>query len=520
MRFFNTAGPVNSTDHYAIPFRVDREEIRSLIVQRKYFVLHAPRQTGKTTVLLELVKWINQEGKYKALYVNVEAAQAAREKVDAGIEAILREFRSGVRWFLGEDPSFPDVDEILREGPYSALYTLLERWAEASHKQEGRPLVIFIDEIDSLVGDTLLSVLRQLRSGYHRRPEGFPQSIALVGVRDVRDYRIFSSAEHAVVLGGSAFNIKAESIRLKDFSYDEVAALYRQHTEETGQVFAPEAIERAFYWTQGQPWLVNALAYQATFRDVKDRSVPISADHIDAAKETLIQRRDTHLDVLIDRLEEERVRRVIEPLLTGSDAPEHLPIDDILYVRDLGLIKAVGQQIEIANPLYREVIPREMVWSTQQTIAQDPAWYVREDGSLDMSKLLEAFQAFFREHSETWLERFAYKEAGPHLLLMAFLQRIVNTGGQLLREYGLGRKRMDILVVWKGHRYALELKVRRGEHTKEEGLAQLDGYMDTSGAEEGHLLLFDRRQGRTWEEKIYREKAVLPSGRTALVWGL
>ncbi|MEW5767054.1 MAG: AAA family ATPase [bacterium] len=521
MRFFNTAGPVNPRDHYTLPFRIDREEIYSLIRQKKYFMLHAPRQTGKTTGLLELVNWINQEEeRYKALYVNVETAQAAREKVEAGIEAILREFQSGVRWFLGKDASFPNVDELLRKGAYKALSALLEGWAEASHQQDGRHLVIFIDEIDSLVGDTLLSVLRQLRSGYLRRPDGFPQSIGLVGVRDVRDYRIFSSVENAVVLGGSAFNIKAESIRLQDFSYDEVAALYRQHTEETGQVFTPEAIERAFYWTQGQPWLVNALAYQAAFRDVKDRAVSITADHIEAAKETLIQRRDTHLDVLIDRLEEKRVRQVIEPLLTGDDAPEHLPIDDILYVRDLGLIKAVGHQIEIANPLYGEVVPREMVWSTQQMMAQDPAWYVRKDGSLDMSRLLEAFQAFFREHSQAWLERFAYKEAGPHLLLMAFLQRIVNTGGQIFRGYGLGRKRMDILVVWKGHRYALELKVRRGEQTKEEGLAQLDGYMDTSRAEEGHLLLFDRRPGRTWEEKIYRDKAVLPSGRTALVWGM
>ncbi|MDI6794812.1 MAG: ATP-binding protein [bacterium] len=212
MRFFNTAGPVNPRDHYALPFRIDREEIYSLIMQKKYFVLHAPRQTGKTTLLLELVNWINQEEKrYKALYVNIEAAQAAREKVDAGIETILREFQSGVRWFIGKDSSFPDVDGLLQKGAYKALSALLERWAEASHKQDGRHLVIFIDEIDSLVGDTLLSVLRQLRSGYPRRPEGFPQSIVLVGVRDVRDYRIFSSnsrygCERAKI-GGFPFTI-------------------------------------------------------------------------------------------------------------------------------------------------------------------------------------------------------------------------------------------------------------------------------------------------------------------------
>ena len=91
-----------------------------------------------------------------------------------------------------------------KAGPHSALGEALALWAGAA----SRPLVLLIDEIDALIGDTLLAVLRQLRSGYARRPRRFPQSIVLCGVRDVRDYRIRSSAENAVVLGGSAFNVK------------------------------------------------------------------------------------------------------------------------------------------------------------------------------------------------------------------------------------------------------------------------------------------------------------------------
>ena len=95
-----------------------------------------------------------------------------------------------------------------------------------------RPLVILIDEIDALVGDTLLSVLRQLRTGYVDRPRRFPHSIVLCRLRDVRDYRIHSSAENRLVLGGSAFNIKSESLRLGDFSEQETRAL-------TAQLLAP-----------------------------------------------------------------------------------------------------------------------------------------------------------------------------------------------------------------------------------------------------------------------------------------
>lgn len=161
-----------------------------------------------------------------------------------------------------------------------------------------KPLILLIDEIDALVGDTLISVLRQLCAGYYKRPEFFLQSIILCGVRDVRDYRIHSSAGKAIITGGSAFNIKAESLRLGDFTQQDVETLYTQHTTETGQPFTTEAVTLAWHLTQGQPWLVNALAYETTFNLAagRDRSHPITAEMIQIAKENLILRRETHLD--------------------------------------------------------------------------------------------------------------------------------------------------------------------------------------------------------------------------------
>jgi len=138
--------------------------------------------------------------------------------------------------------------EILEKaGPYAAFEEVLSRWAAADPK----PLVLFVDEIDALIGDTLLAVLRQLRAGYHQRPHRFPQSVILCGVRDVRDYRIHSATEKAVITGGSAFNVKAESLRLGDFAQAEVHALFDQHTQETGQVFTPEALARVWELTRG-----------------------------------------------------------------------------------------------------------------------------------------------------------------------------------------------------------------------------------------------------------------------------
>lgn len=547
MRFFNTAGPVDCKEHYCLPplERIDLTAVLALIDQKKYFVLHAPRQTGKTTCLLALMAHLNGTGKYRCLYMNVERGQSAREDVYRGVLSVVGELASRARDFLKDEFPLKHMRSILDHwGEDTAFNELLSQWCGNSQKS----IVLLMDEIDSLVGDTLISVLRQIRSGYDKRPSHFPQSIILCGVRDVRDYRIHSAGEKAIITGGSAFNIKAESLRLGDFSRHEMEALYGKHEEETGQSFAPETIDLAWEYARGQPWLVNALGYETCFRikEGRDRKKPIIAEMIEQAKENLILRRETHLDQLADKLKEERVRRVIEPILAGLKEPEKIPTDDLYYVRDLGLIRVNGQ-VRIANAIYREVIPRELTYTTQVTISQEPAWYIASDGRLDMGKLMQAFQEFFREHSEHWIERFDYKEAGPQLLLQAFLQRVVNAGGRIEREYGLGRMRTDLLVMWpmkgieqraKGvdHRaksmgqenrktqvqkVVIELKVlhKSLEQTITEGLAQTVEYMDRCAADEGHLVIFDRRPRRTWEKKIFYRRRK-HAGNTVGVWGM
>lgn len=187
-------------------------------------------------------------------------------------------------------------------------------------------------------------------------------------------------------------------------------------------------------------------------------------------------------------------------------------------------------QIQIANEIYREVIPRVLTYSAQVTISQEPAWYILPDGRLDISKLLEAFQQFFREHSLSWLERFDYKEAGPQLLMQAFLQRIVNGGGCVEHEYGLGRGRTDLLVIWlylDGVQQAvIELKVLRKSRAQviREGIAQAQSYADRCRADEVHLVIFDRTPGKPWSKKIFRKKGIykVPDGRenTIGIWGM
>ncbi len=361
-RDFNTAGPVRADWHYCIaPLeRVRLAEVLALIRKARYFVLHAPRQTGKTSLLLTLRDLLNggSVDAFRCVYVNVEPAQAAREDVGRAMRYIVNGLGREARATLGDSETLATARSLDAAGdPTGVLEELLTLWAAA----DPRPLILLIDEVDSLVGDTLISVLRQIRAGYVNRPGRFPQSVILCGVRDVRDYRIHTDVGKTVITGGSAFNIKVKSLRLGDFSEEEVRTLLGQHTAETGQRFTPNAFGAVWEQTRGQPWLVNALAREMCFRHeelwLRDRA--LAESDVFVAREALIQRRDTHLDQLADKLREPRVRRVIEPLLSGGDAS--YTDRDREYVRDLGLV-APGPGLRIANPIYREVLPRELTF--------------------------------------------------------------------------------------------------------------------------------------------------------------
>ena len=250
--------------------------------------------------------------------------------------------------------------------------------------------------------------------------------------------------------------------------------------------------------------------------------MPISDADILEAQEELIVKRVVHLDQLADKLQEERVQRVIEPLLSCTHVRKYSS-RDLEYVRDLGLV-ARDSPARIANPIYAEVVPRELTSVTQEDLIQETAWYVNQEGGLELGKLLASFQQFYREHSEHWIERYQYREAGPQLLLQAFLQRIVNGGGRIEREYGLGRGRTDLLVLWpqadSTSRFVIECKVMHKslEHTIEHGMAQTLAYMDRCGADEGHLVIFDRRD-HAWQEKVFRRREEA-NGIVIHVWGM
>lgn len=492
MKYFNTAGPCRPDEHYMLPPGRRLQGIEPLIERGFYFAVHAPRQAGKTTAFRALALELVKSGHYAALLTSCESGQKLRPDLPGSIAGILAALAQEARTFLPPRLQPPEADPS--QPPENRLRDLLARWASSSPL----PVVLFFDEIDALYDDALISVLRQLRSGYSARPAPFAHSVALIGLRDVRDYKISSLADEERLGSSSPFNIKIESITLRNFLLEEVAELYGQYTQERGQIFEEDAIRLAFEKTGGQPWLVNALAREVVEGEDLDLSRPIGTAHIAAATERLIARRDTHLDSLIERLREPRVRRVIAPILAGELILGDRIEDDIAYVEDLGLVSTRSGHLQIANPIYHELIPRALAGITQPTVYHDSSWYRNEDGGLDFDKLLGGFVDFWRQHGEPMLAAQPYHEVAAQLVLMSFLQRVLNGGGTIDREYAVGRGRLDLLVKWPagGQRFALELKTWRDGQVDPvtKGVDQLADYLERLGLREGTLVIFDQRK--------------------------
>ena len=501
-KFFNIAGPCIPTEHYMLPALDRLPEIRRLVARRQYFVIHAPRQTGKTTAIKALVREINAKDDMVALYCTLETLQNATDvdKTNRAIRNLLIDNYCAV--FPNNCPAADHAHSVSESGGAefavrSALRELC-RWA-------GKPLVVFFDEADCLFGNVLISFLRQLRDGYVNRADvPFPSSIALIGMLDVRDYKAQIRLDGESLGQISPFNIISEDMMLRNFTAEEVASLYAQHTAATGQPFAPDVLDAVMDWTGGQPWLVNAIARECVEKIHDFRyGETITAEDVETAKETIIRRRDTHVDSLMERLREPRVRRVVEPVIFGGGRTVSSNSEDWRFVVDLGLLREDRGILVPANRMYAEIIGRYLSRDEQESMVQsvpETPW-ATEDG-LDMPGLMAAFQAFWRENSGADRRAYEYGEATPHLVLMAFLQRVTNGSGHIIREMALGSGRLDLCVEYRDKRYAVEVKTSKN-FAGEKSYAQLAGYLDKLGLPEGWMAIFDEDKSKPWDEKLY-----------------
>ena len=382
-------------DHYMLPpaERLVGAQLHRYIGDKLYWVLHAPRQTGKTTFLRSWAKEINAGNNAVACYTTMEACQGI-----ADVSSAMKTMHKAI--CESAIASNLPVPELPLDNPELLLYKSMRKWAELIAP---KPLVVLIDEVDVLEGDALISFLRQLRSGFAEREIGkFPVSIALVGMRDLKDY-ITTSKGGVPVNPGSPFNIKEDSATISNFNRENTEHLFAQRTEETGQKITNEALDYVWDQSRGQPWIVNSLFKRATMRILDDNDFStITLEHIKEAREQMVIARETHLDALAYRMENPKIRKIMESLMIGKTDPLLSESDDFRLCLDLGLVTREKGTPSVANPIYREILARQLTTGPQDAMPE-PEWqWEKCDGSLDMDALLKEFQKFWRRNSEIW----------------------------------------------------------------------------------------------------------------------
>jgi hypothetical protein len=294
---------------------------------------------------------------------------------------------------------------------------------------------------------------------------------------------------------------------------------------ETGQIFEKTAIDMIYDLSRGQPWLVNALAKKCHW-DLCPHGELVTTDHIMAAKEMLIEERAVHLDSLAERLKDPRIKRIVQTIIIGDIDPTMSEDDDFRFALDLGLVTLENGTPIIANPIYQEVILRVLSYGMQLAVPEPEFLWKKTDGTLDMDALLKEFQQFWAMHADLWEVKVNYTEAFPHLLLMAYLQRVVNGGGRIEREYAAGRGRMDLAVKYGKTWSIIEIKlVNRFGRGKivEKGLEQIEKYRDRIDPQaSAYLVVFDRTKTsrkKSWEKRLTWDIVTSPVGKEVVVVG-
>jgi hypothetical protein len=511
---FNTSGICKPAEHYMLPVLPRIPDAVKMIEGKFCFVIHAPRQSGKTTFLTTLADQINSDGKYYAIWCSLaslrpiidlnEAMRSVVSQINVSLDSSEIKAINSLAYKYNSLPAMADPDAKVR--------ILLRSICRDLDKD----LIVFFDEADCLSDIPLITFLTQLRDGYIRRSDEpntkFPRSLALVGMRNIRDCNQIRPDEKSAG-EASPFNIITETYSLANFTRDEIRTLYEQHTEAAGQVFDSSAIETAWDWSEGQPWLVNALA-----RDVVDRQLDnvfsaaaITGTHMNRAAESLIRRRDTHIDFLLERLKEPRVIKVMDAVFAGTKGKVPINSDDRKYCLDLGLVvNNEYQSLRPANKIYQEIFSMVITDELKfvMNINQDKKIFT--DGKvLFMSNLLKEFQKFWRHDSSSFQFRyknfaaFKYNEAAYTFMLLAYLQKVVNSGGKVHRQFSEDRGVIDIVAIYNIHEYLVEVKLNSKYFSLEDSLKQLAGYLDTAAQKEGWLVVFDRDLDKPWDEKIY-----------------
>jgi len=489
-RYFEKSGVVDPGASYYVPLNnvtnMDNQDIKTMVDLGRYFSIFAPRQSGKTTFFEGFCHELEKETTYMAILLSFQDYKNLNSQ--RFYQLIQKDlYKQLVNRLADVDcPRLDAVRAYLDTHNISDHTCFRELFEELNRMIKLKKIVIFIDEFDGIPIDELenfLTTLRELYQRYKKRTDKALYSVGLVGIRNITKL---------IVGGVSPFNI-ADQVKLPPFTLKNVRDLYAQYTKETNQPFTEDAVKKVFNETAGQPWLVNRIGTILTINIKPETTAPITEEDVEKAIDILLYEENSHFDNITEKAKQYK-ETFIDIVFDGV---EYIPGDDeqsLLLTH--GLIKAEGKNIKVSNPIYKKRFTKTFFRESGAIVDVSVKGYFRPDGLLNMGAVLSDFEEYIIQIgvSAFYKSQKPYERTGQFLLTAWLYQFVEGKKGELRYEVPSGLGRMDILLIYRGHKYIIETKINRshGNRALNKAIDQLcSKYLLTERANEGYVVVFD-----------------------------
>ena len=501
MKEFNVEGVCIPEIHYMVKVDEKLSQINKLIERNKYFTINRARQYGKTTTLSSVLREF--DGKYLVLKISFEGLGDFSFSSD---KAFNETFISLVAKRLKQnkvDSSIVDnwVENKDNLDKLEDLSDKITNLAEESDKE----ILLLIDEVDKSSNNQLfLHFLGMLRNKYLDRADGLDstfKSVILAGVYDVKNLKLKLRDDEEKKFN-SPWNIAAEFDVDMSFNPREISTMLEEYEKDYKMGMDIEVLSKEIYnFTSGYPFLVSSLC--KTIDEKLDKNWSLQG--LQDAVKILLDESNTLFDDLIKNIENYKdIYNVAYSLLIDNE--------NISYNRDvyslgimLGILKNEEGKLAIHNKIFEirlynymigkkhsEEIGRRL--SNYTTIGM----YENEDGTLDIHTALLKYQEYMKSVYGKFDKEFIERQG--RLLLLAFFKPIINGKGFYFVESQTGfEQRQDVVITFGKKKYIIELKIWRGEKYHQQGIQQLNEYLELENADEGYLVIYDKTDKKEYK---------------------
>jgi len=491
-REFNITGSIIPEEHYYVDLKPALKELMAIVEKKKYFVINRPRQFGKTTTLNFLAQRLQAAGEYAPALISFEDFTQQPDITEAEFYSEISQLIDEELELSGDDPAQTTVEISRRRIFFNWLRKICQ----------SRKLVLLIDEIDAAPETVVIGFLAGLRKMYLQRSrpatrgKPAPHAVILAGVHDIKNLKARYRDETQTIGSASPFNI-AIDYELSAFSLKDIRQYYLQHTAATGQEFEDKVISRVHEVTNGHPWLVSVLAKLLVEKIVPNRKHRIRLDHAERAVQELLATPNPNFDSLFKNARNADLFPIVLDLLTGRSREYNILAKNISLGVKYGIFAAKEQQLILANPIYAQALYKHFKEEFEGTGLNDLVAGQRSperNGHLDFRRVLDKFQAFMKAKGAAVSKHRDFHEATGQLLLLSYLDLLVNGKGWTFKEPQSGEGRIDVVCCYGRQKEVVELKLWYGERRYAAGLSQLAKYLDREGLDHGYLFVFDRRE--------------------------